>query len=248
MVSFPLRVSHLCQRAKHILDSGTVGPIEHLHAVNYVTYGNVYFDAWHRDYSVTQGLFLQKATHDFDYLSFLAGAPIIRVAAMSTCGRVYRDAKNRGLNPSPDAIYLDNIGTPESGMNEDSSSALIEFANGAKGVYTQVFYSKRMPRRGATISGFRGMVEFDWYENKITSIHHREPITDVTTVGESEDHFGGDLELASNFIDMIRHGAPSAAPIETGLASVYACLAAKESAETGQFINVTQTGINSCAS
>jgi len=213
-----------------------------------VTYGNVYFDAWHRDYSVTQGLFLQKATHDFDYLSFLAGAPIIRVAAMSTCGRVYRDAKNRELNPSPDALYLDNIGTPESGMNEDSSSGLIEFANGAKGVYTQVFYSKRMPRRGATISGFRGMVEFDWYENKITSIHHREPITDVTTVGESEDHFGGDLELASNFIDMIRHGAPSAAPIETGLASVYACLAAKESAETGQFINVTQTGINSCAS
>ncbi len=243
VVSFPLRVSVVCERAKRLLDQGAVGRIEHLLAVNYVTYGNVYFDTWHRDYSVTQGLFLQKATHDFDYLTYLVGAPITRVAAMSSVGRVYRDKKTLVGNPDPYSIYLEKIGTPEEGMNEDSSSALLEFANGAKGVYTQVFFSARLPRRGVTISGHRGAVDFDWYKNKITCTHHREPFTDTIEVGGEDNHFGGDTKLAENFIAIIRdRTVPSLAPISTGLESVYACLAAKESAENGQFMNVRQLG------
>jgi hypothetical protein len=39
---------------------------------------------------------------------------------------------------------------------------------------------------------------------------------------------------------MVRDGAPSLAPLRTGLQSVYACLAAKASAELGQFIDVRQ--------
>lgn len=240
LVSFPLRASALCQRAKYFLDQGVVGHPEHLLAVNYVSYGSVYFETQYREYSVTQGLFLQKATHDFDYLAFLTGSPIVRVAAMNSCGRIYRDSRTRGDVPDENAIYLDEIGTPETGMNEDSSSALLEFANGAKGVYTQVFYSKRAPRRGVTISGYKGLLEFDWYQNQIKMTHHREPFEDVATITGEENHFGGDAKLAENFIAMIREGAPSIAPIQTGLESVYACLAAKESAERGCFMNVKQ--------
>jgi len=79
LVSFPLRTSALCRRAKQLLDQGAVGPVEHILATNYVSYGSVYFDTKFRDYSVTHGLFLQKATHDFDYLMWLAGASIVRV-------------------------------------------------------------------------------------------------------------------------------------------------------------------------
>lgn len=242
LVSFPLRTSALCQRAKQILDQGAVGRVEHLLAVNYVTYGNVYFDSWYRDHSVTQGLFLQKATHDFDYLAVLAGAPITRVAAMSSVGRVFRDTRSQGDHPDPFALYYDEIGTPETGMNEDSSSALLEFGNGARGVYTQVFYSKRSPKRGAAISGSQGLVEFDWYENTVKTTHHRAPYNDVSTVDGAEEHFGGDAVLAANFVAMVKDRAPSFAPLKAGLASVYACLAAKASAETGQFLNVRQVG------
>lgn len=241
LVSFPLRASALCRRAKQILDGGAAGRIEHILAVNYVTYGSVYFESWYRDYSVTQGLFLQKATHDFDYLADLAGAPIIRVAATMSRGRVYRESGKNAPEDSADALYFEGIGTPESGMNEDSSNALLEFANGVKAVYTQVFYSKRLARRGAAVSGLEGTVEFDWYQGRITAIRHRQPFTEVTSVDESENHFGGDLELANNFVSMVRHGAPSLAPLSTGLASVYACLAARESAETGRFVDVLQT-------
>jgi len=242
LVSFPLRASMLCERAKHLLNRGAVGRIDHVNAVNYVSYGNVYFDSWYRDYSITQGLFLQKATHDFDYLSYLVGAPIVKVAAMASHGRVFRDTKTIAGSPDPDAIYLDGIGTPEEGMNEDSSSALLEFANGAKGVYTQAFFTKRLSRRGATLSGYRGSLEFDWYQGKITTFDHQEPFTNVCTATETDSHFGGDDRLAKNFISMIREGAEPQVPIGLGLESVYSCLAAKESAETGQFVKVRQLG------
>lgn len=244
VVSFPLRASPLLQRVKGLLGEASVGRVEHLLGVNFVPYGNVYFDGWYRDYTITRGLFLQKATHDFDYLSILAGAPITRVAASMSQGRVYRDTSTRnGAGNNRCAIYLDHIGTPETGMNEDSSSALLEFANGVKGVYTQVFYSKRdAEARGATISGYNGTISFDWYRNQIRRIQHYEPVTDTITVGEGESHFGGDGVLGRNFMEVVRAGAPSISPIEAGLRSVYACLAAKESAMKSRFVTVRQLG------
>jgi len=243
VVSFPLRVSPLCRRAKQLLEEKAIGSCEHLLGVNYVPYGNVYFDSWYRDYHITQGLFLQKATHDFDYLSYLAGAPIVRVAAMLSRDRVYRDSSRRKNAADHSAIFLDGLGKPETGMNEDSSSALLEFANGAQGVYTQVFYSKREAAvRGATLSGRLGTITFDWYESRLKFIRHTEPVTDVSTVDSSVSHFGGDEVLGRNFLEVVKSGANSIAPMEAGLQSVYACLAARTSALKGKFMAVRQLG------
>lgn len=241
LVSFPLRASLVCQQAK-LLASRTVGRVEHLLAVNYVPYGDGYFSGWYRDYRVTQGLFIQKATHDFDYLADLAGAPITRVAAMSSCGRVHQDLLHKPEPPDPDVLYFADIGTPETGMNEDSSSVLLEFANGVKGVYTQVFFSKRGAKRGAVISGVHGMVEFDFYTAEIKGTRHREPVNTTVTIEGKGAHFGGDARLIENFLAMVREGAPSISPLSVGLQSVYACLAAKASAELGEFVNVRQLG------
>lgn len=243
LVSFPLRASMLCRRARHLIENGAVGRVENICALNYVPYGDVYFLSWYRDYSITQGLFLQKATHDLDYMMYLAGSPVVRVAAMLSRGRCYRDDSTRGDAPDPFARYAEKIGTPETGMNEDSSSALVEFANGAQGVYTQVFYIKRdAARRGATISGYSGTVDFDWYRNDLRCVHHHEPFTDVTTPEKGLSHFGGDMALAENFVAMVRDGAQPLAPIEAGLQSVYTCLAARQSAQTGCFVPVRQVG------
>ncbi|MEO6848912.1 MAG: Gfo/Idh/MocA family oxidoreductase, partial [Chthoniobacterales bacterium] len=238
VVSFPLRTSTMFQEVNALVQSRDFGRPEHILAVNYVPYGNVYFDMWYRDYSITQGLFLQKATHDFDYLSVLAGAPIVRVAAMLSQGRVFRDSTTRPKDAATDeetAVYYDDIGTPETGMNEDSSSALLEFANGVKGVYTQVFFSKGAAEtRGATLSNYRGTVSFDWYRNTIRHVPHLGGEARQWEVGEAGNHFGGDDVLARNFFEVIKGQAASLCPIETGLQSVFACLAAKESAATGR--------------
>lgn len=241
VVSFPLRASPLCQRVKHLLEAGAVGIPQHVMAVNYVPYGDVYFKSWYRDYQVTGGLFLQKATHDFDYLSYCLRSPIIRVAAMRSCGRVYRDASLYEAGADSSCAHYAAIGTPESGMNEDSSSALLEFANGVQAVYTQVFFSKRdAARRGAVFSGYRGTLSFDWFENKATVVHHFDPFKDEYQVDGNLHHHGGDGVLAENFVRVVRGEASSLSSIWAGLQSVYACLAARESAETNQFCRVRQ--------
>ncbi|MBA2480109.1 MAG: Gfo/Idh/MocA family oxidoreductase [Planctomycetes bacterium] len=241
LVSFPLRVSPLCVRARNLIEDGAVGRVEHVLGINYVSYGSVYFDSWYKDYKVTGGLFLQKATHDLDYLMYLAGAPIVRVAAMTSKGRVFRDASTKGAKPEANVSYHEGIGTPETGMNEDQSNVLLEFANGAKGLYTQIFFVKRTAgARGATITGWNGTLSFDWNKKELRRAWHHEPFDDVMTPDFGAGHGGGDQILAKNFIDLVKGQAKPLCPIKAGLDSAYACLAARESADTGRFVDVRQ--------
>ena len=269
VVSFPLRVSPLCTLARQYIEKGTIGSPEHIKAVNYVPYGTGYFDKAYRNYQITQGLFLQKATHDFDYMSYLMGANIVRVAAMHTRGRVFGGKKQAGLVcsecdeadtclESPQSrkrnfsggilsdhpcVFSVDCGSPQAGMNEDSSSALLEFAPGVHGVYTQVFYSRRdAATRGATVSGYQGTVSYDWYKNELKYVRHHAPFTDTVKADAGMSHFGGDLELAYDFINIIRGKGESRTTIWMGIQSIYACLAAKESAEKGCFVKVRQVG------
>jgi len=269
VVSFPLRVSPLCVLTRRYIEENAVGEPLHATAVNYVPYGACYWQAGYRNFKVTQGLFLQKATHDFDYLSYLMGSPIVRVAAMAIWGRVFGGKKKAGLVctkckeqdsclESPQnrkrnqtsggttdhpCVFSVDCGSPETGTNEDCSSALVEFASGAQAAYTQVFYARNdAGARGATISGYRGTLSFDWYTNQLKRVRHHGPFTTTERAGEGLSHFGGDSELGEDFIGIIKGKAKSRTPIETGLQSIYACLAAKKSAETGRFVNVRQLG------
>ncbi|MBI3948162.1 MAG: Gfo/Idh/MocA family oxidoreductase [Armatimonadetes bacterium] len=269
VVSFPLRVSPLCALARQHVEEGAVGSPEHVLAVNYVPYGMVYFEGHYRNFASTRGLFIQKATHDFDYLSYLMGSRIVRVAAMASWGRLLGGKKEAGLVcsqcgeaadclESPEnrrrnhsggslkdhpCVFSVDCGSPESGMNEDSSSALLQFASGAQGVYTQVFYARRdAGARGATVSGYLGTVRFDWYANELYRVRHHSPFSDTVRAGGGMSHFGGDRELADNFVNLVRGRGASRTPIQAGLRSIYACLAAKESSETGRFVEVRQVG------
>ena len=269
VVSFPLRVTPLCVLTRQYIAEGAVGTPEHVLASNYVPYGTVYWDQAYRNFAITQGLFLQKATHDFDYLCYLLGSPVVRVAAMHTRGRVFGGDRpadlhcsacseqdsclespgNRERNGSGGThadhacVFGVDCGSPEAGMNEDSSSALLEFASGVHGAYTQVFYSRRdSGTRGATISGYHGTLRFDWYTNELHRVRHHASFSDTIRASGGASHFGGDIELARDFIGVIRGKAESRTSIWMGVRSVYTCLAAKRSAETGAFVDVRQVG------
>ncbi len=272
VVSFPLRVSPLVRLAKKYIDDGTIGKPEHITGLNYVPYGYVYFQEGYRDYNITQGLFLQKATHDLDYIMYLMNEPIVEIAAMTTKGHIwggdkdeklhcaicpekdtcFESPKNRKLNSSVEweseledhlCPFSKAAGTPETGMNEDSSSTIFKFKSGAHGIYTQIFYSRRTAKkRGAIISGYLGTIEFEWYKNKFNYYGHHNLKDDIINIGSVENHFGGDIELARNFIDVIQGKNKSLSTIWDGLRSVYTCLAAKESDETGKFVKVRQVG------
>ena len=268
VVSFPLRVSPLCELARCYVADGAVGDAVHVAAVNYVPYGTVYWEQPYRDYDITGGLFLQKATHDLDYLMYLLGQPITRVAAMATRGRVFGGAKPAGLwcsrcdetatcpespqnrrrngsggDPGDHACVFSVDAGRGARSNEDCSSALLEFANGSHGVYSQVFFARRdAASRGATVSGYQGTVRFDWFTGELQRIRHHAPFSATERAAGGAAHFGGDLELARNFVAVVRGGTASRTPIETGIQSAYACLAARESAVSGDFVGVRQVG------
>jgi predicted dehydrogenase len=260
VVSFPLRLTNLCQETKAIIDSGILGPIEHAQAWNNVPYGRVYFFEWYRDEQETGGLFLQKATHDFDYLNFLLDREPVWIAAMKSkqiyrgdhpAGRRCDGCPETGACPeSPRNLYTlggewerlpaetpYQCGFATDTGNEDSGSALVEYEGGMHLAYSQNFFVRKTAgRRGARLMGHRGTVEFDWYTNEVKVMMHFQAKTEVRTFAPAKaGHGGGDLALAMNFIDVIRGVAPSLAPLDAGLRSVYMCLAAKASAENHTF-------------
>lgn len=258
VVSFPLRVIPLIRLAKEIIASGKVGTIEHVQAVNNVPYGGVYYQNWYRDENETGGLFLQKATHDLDYINYLLDAKPLMVCAMSS-KQIFKGKKPAGLkcvDCGEQHVCLEsytlkkkkNIATVgdmccfavDTG-NEDSGSVIIQYESGMHVSYSQNFHARReAATRGATLIGYKGTVQFDYYKSELkVYMHHKNEVGTYQVKPEDDGHGGGDTVLAQNFIHVIKGEAASLSPLEAGLLSALMCLKARESARTNSFQHIS---------
>lgn len=262
VVSFPLRVTPLVQLANEIVASGKLGTIEHVQAWNNVNYGAVYYHDWYRDENETQGLWLQKATHDFDYINSILGLQPTWICAMNA-KRVYKGDHPAGLRcddckewdtclESPFHAFFTKQETPKvqpSGLmcgfakdtgNEDCGSALIEYETGMHAAYSQNFFARKSAGgRGARLFGYKGTLEFDWYTDELKVYMHHTPRTETYKMDSAAmSHGGGDTVLVDNFTRVIRGERKSVSPISAGLLSVLMCLKAKESCATRSFQEV----------
>jgi len=259
VVSFPLRLSPHVQKCIEIINSGRVGTINQIQAVNNVPYGGVYYGQWYRDYNETGGLWLQKATHDFDYINQLMMANPTLVMAMhsrkiyggsmpadlrcsqcdltETCKESPRNLTARGddggmMNTDHPTAEMDHACAFSSSIkNQDAGSAIILYDNGAHANYVQNFVPRRSAgKRGATIIGYNATLSFDWQSGGVRVIdHHRDNVEDFAVSAQGQ-HGGGDHELAKNFIDLLRGRDVSKSNLSDGLLSAAMCLAARESA------------------
>ena len=263
VVSFPLRVTPLVQCAKEIIGSGKLGTVEHVQAWNNVPYGACYFQYWYRDENETGGLFLQKATHDFDYINYLVGIEPRWISAVKS-KRIFKGDKPAGLycrdcadlEKCPDGPYQAFFSRAdakevdrESGSqccyardtgNEDSGSALIEYETGMHAAYSQNFFARKAAgARGARLFGYKGTLEFDWYTDELKVFMHHTPRVETYKFNSAAmPHGGGDTVLLKSFLDVMQGRAASVSPLEAGLLSVLMCLKAKESAQTRTFQQV----------
>ncbi len=260
VVSFPLRVTPHVKLVKEIIDSGKIGTVEHVQAINNVAYGSVYFHNWYRNEEETQGLFLQKATHDFDYISHILGIRPIRVCAM-TSKQIFKGTKPAGLKcgvceeqescpESPQNLrksgeqpFGDNCCFAEDTGNEDSGSALVQYESGMHVSYSQNFFvKKKAGTRGARFMGYKGTVEFDWATDQVKVFMHHTPRVETYQIDSSATavgHGGGDHILMDNFARMMKdRRTKSISPLDAGLESALLCLKAKASAKTGSFQNI----------
>ncbi|MFC5651760.1 Gfo/Idh/MocA family protein [Paenibacillus solisilvae] len=250
VVSHPLRLTSIVQLAKQIVDSGQIGTIEHVQAINNVPYGGVYYHSWYRDEAETGGLFLQKATHDFDYLNFVINQQPISISAMSS-KQVFKGDKPAGLTclacEENRTCAESTVGTPmqedwryccfaKDTGNEDSGSALIRYENGMHASYSQNFFARRgAAARGARFLGYKGTVDFDFTTGLLRVHNHHTPRVDSYQFEGDDSHFGGDAKLAANFLSIMRGQSESVSTLTDGLLSAFMCLKAKQSAETETF-------------
>ena len=253
VVSFPLRVSPLVREMKRIVDSGLLGKLTMVQAINNVPYGSVYYHSWYRDPKETGGLFLQKATHDVDYISYLTGEVPVDAFAR-TAKLYYKGDKPAGLHCLDCAEYLtcressyvvkhilkeevtgDACCFAVDTGNEDGASAIFTLPGGAIISYNQNFVVKKgAARRGCRLIGTDASVEFDFYTGEIREDRYDMPQT-VTHVFQSgaHSHFGGDEALALEFMGLMNGKKPES-DLRAGLNSAAVCLAAKRSSESGR--------------
>lgn len=259
VVSFPLRPSRMVSYARELIESGKIGEVAHVEAINNVPYARGYYHKWYRDESITGGLFLQKATHDLDYInSLLGGARPVRVCAMKS-KQVFKGDKPAGFmcENCPDTKTC-----PESPENvrkigdgyvigkyccyskdntiEDSGSIIVEYDNGMHVSYTQDFITRHgAAKRGAYIVGYKGTIEFDFYGKQVKLYRHDENVTETHTFGPtSGGHFGGDNYLVRNFIGVMKGEETSKMTLKDGILSAEMCLAAKKSSIEHVFVDI----------
>lgn len=256
-VSFPLRLTPIVRRVREMVEAGAIGEVQHVQAINDVPYGGVYYHSWYRDESITGGLFLQKTTHDFDYINYVIGRQPVAVAAMSS-KQIFKGNKPAGLKCKDCPEYMTCTDSPwvlenycddsargsrccfavDTG-NHDSASCLVRYDNGMHLNYTQNFFArKHAQKRGAIFLGYEGTVEFDFYTLMIRYYpHHSSRTEEIRFDDLKEDHFGGDKALVRGFIDLMK-GKRSIAPLHEGLLSALMCLKATESEKTARFVPI----------
>ena len=262
VVSFPLRVSPLVQAAKEIIESGKIGSVENVNAWCDPPYAAVYFRDWYRDENETGGLWLQKATHDFDYITYLVNSKPKRVAAMMS-KRVFKGKRPAGLKCRDCGDWQECLESPlhifysrgesqaveendyscmfgKDTGNEDAGQAIVEFANGVQASYSQNFMVRKAAgRRGARLYGYKGTIHFDWYTDELKVFMHHSPRIETHKIDSSAlSHAGGDTVLIWNFIQVANGEGESLSPLEAGITSVNLCLAARESSRSGRFVEI----------
>ncbi|NLG28611.1 MAG: Gfo/Idh/MocA family oxidoreductase [Chloroflexi bacterium] len=262
VVSFPLRLTPMVQQVKQMIDADMIGTVEHVIAFNDVPYGDVYYYHFYRNFDQVGGLFLQKATHDLDYIYYLLGQKPRELCAMNA-RRVYGGDKPFDLKcvdcpewetcpESPRNLFYERfmgneVNTKSDRLclfakgieNEDLGNLLIEYENGVQLSYTQNFFARfKAARRGARLYGYKGTIHFDWYENKIHLFKHQSPAVETIDYTGDMPHFGGDRELVLDFLMAMRDRHPSRSTIQDGIMSALTCLWARESAATRRYCRV----------
>lgn len=259
VVSFPLRFTCIVQEMKRLVDAGELGDVVTVQAINNVPYGNVYYHSWYRDSTITGGLFLQKSTHDIDYITYILGKRPVSVSA-KTAKMHFKGEKPAGLRcvecpeyhtcPESSFVAEHYLKEEPSGEyccfaedtgNEDVGAALFSCEDGTIISYHQVFLVKNEAgRRGARFIGTKASAEFDFYTGQLRVDYYNGKHTAVHQFRYPEGlvHFGGDEELAKEFMAVLV-GKKSASDLEQGLASAAACLAAKRAAGEGRNVEIT---------
>ncbi|MFD9702458.1 Gfo/Idh/MocA family protein [Lentzea sp. NPDC059081] len=236
---------------RDIITRGEIGQVKTVWVRHFVgSGGDFYFKDWHAERRYTNGLLLQKASHDLDVLHWLANAYTRQVQAFGDL-MVYGDNPDRRLPGEPKhADWHDDRNWPpnsQRGLNpvidvEDVSLVNLRLDNGVLAAYQQCHFAPDY-WRNYTVIGDAGRLEnFGDGPGAVVKVwnsrrpSHSDQADAAYSVPDDEDddgHGGADPLLVAEFLRFARDGGlTNTSPVAARMA-VAAGVRATESLRAG---------------
>lgn len=265
MVGHNLRYAPVYVRIKELIATGVLGRVLTIQADEFYDGGRTYFRRWNGLRKEGGGLWITKASHDFDLLAWLAGSRPIDVQAMAA--KTYyvpkpeaaAQCRNCALQPTcPDKprgapAALDTIAEQNGGRpydlclyntpsdTFDHGTANVRFEGDVFGTYTCNVVAGLSDRR-IRVGGTKAMVDGCLRSDTLTLVK-RDPSETVTLslgANVTDGHGGADRQILDEFFDFVRGTAqPKCRPRDAALA-VAIGLAATHSSDTHRTVPVSR--------
>jgi len=240
-IGFNLRYAPTYARIRAELDKGVIGDILTIQADEFYSSGRTYFRRWNRLREMSGGLWITKASHDFDLLNWFAGVEPLQVYATAT--RSYyvpkaeaagqcRDCQlaescpDRAPKDLPPLVKLTEEATGHPGdlclFNSDTDTfdhgiATITFANGIMATYTCNVVASFSGRR-IRISGTKGTLDGSLSGDRLILYRRDHTISkeEISLNADTgEGHGGADEVVIKDFFEFVRGNAePKCRPRE----------------------------------
>ena len=228
-VGHNMRFMPVIRKMKEIIDSGKIGEVQCAWCRHFINYGgDTYFRDWHSERKYSNGLLLQKGSHDIDVLHWLMGSYTVKTVGMGMLS-VYDKCKRREDDGTPGKAVWDYDNYPPEKCEgfspridvEDHNMILMQLASGKQCSYMQCHYTPDLDRN-YTFIGTRGRIENHGVGlNAQILIWHtraqetRMPDESITLRGIPGTHSGADPAIMKNFREFIRFNAkPETNPVE----------------------------------
>lgn len=233
---------------RDIVTRGEIGEVKAIWCRHFVGHGgDYYFKDWHADRSHSNGLLLQKGSHDIDAMHWIAGSVTREVVGMGDL-MVYGQIQDR--SDRSDALmqdWFDEDNWPPMslrGLNpivdvEDLSMVLMRMESGVMASYQQCHFTPDY-WRNYTVIGTEGRAEnFGDGDGGVVRVWNRrsgyraQGDIEYPIVEGGEGHDSADELTVAEFLRFVRTGEPTDTSPLSARESVAAGVAATESLRNG---------------
>ena len=263
MIGHNLRYAPVYVKIKEMIDAGMLGRVLTIQADEFYDQGRTYFRRWNGLRKDGGGLWITKASHDFDILAWLANAKPIDVSALAAKtyyvpkAEAAQQCRHCALQPTcPDKprggpLTLDSISEEHGGLpydlclynapsdTFDHGMANVRFEGDIFATYTCNVVSGMTDRR-IRVAGTKATIDGCLRSSTLTLVK-RDPSETVQVplgVDVSNMHGGADHMILEEFFDFVKGKAqPKCRPRDAALA-VSMGLAATRSSDTNKTVAV----------
>ncbi|MFC1735729.1 Gfo/Idh/MocA family protein [Candidatus Hydrogenedentota bacterium] len=262
MIGFNMRYMNIFRVMKDAIDSGAIGEVKVVWVRHFVGTGSEwYFHDWHGASRYSNGLLLQKASHDIDMIHWLTGRYGTRVAGFGgldyyggdkpdslrcpdcaekdTCVEFHHDEK-ASENKKDQCVFRNEIDV------EDNSAIMFELEGGIKATYMQCHFAPDY-WRNYTLIGTEGRIEnLDDDSKVVVRMRDRSNRWKNLSDGNLDvkpakgGHGGADPEICKDFVDMLINGRePLATPLAGRMSVAIGCAATQSVRNNWQPVDVS---------